>query len=265
MVGKVTIVGAGPGDPGLITVKGLRALQTADVIIHERLIPIELLNEAKSDAVIIEASIGPNSGHAREMDVHYMTTELYKEHALQGRTVVSLKGGDPFIFARGAEEIIFCHEHEIPVEVIPGISSVIGATMSAGMPLTYWKQTRSFTVLTGNSDPYNPNPTTPESARINYDALAHVHGTIVILMGLKRLPQICQRLIEGGASPDRPAAVIQQGTHANQRVVSGTLATLPQLVVEAGIESPGLIVIGDSVSHREKIVLNAKTVSVTAE
>ena len=238
--GKVYLVGAGPGDPDLITVKGLRVLQQADVVIHDRLSPLELLAEARPDAEIIDAGKQPTR-HRLSQDA---INALIVERALAGLNVVRLKGGDPFIFGRGSEEALICHQSGIPFEVIPGVSSAFAVPAYAGIPLTHRLLARSFVVFTGHED-----PDSPESA-VDYQALSKI-DTLVALMGVKQLEQISTHLINAGKDPHTPAICIEWGTTNRQRIVAGTLATLPQLAVEAAIQPPTTVVIGAVVSLRE--------------
>lgn len=239
--GKVYLVGAGPGDPGLITVKGLRVLQQADVVIHDRLSPPELLAEARPTAEIIDAGKQPTR-HRLSQDA---INALIVQRALAGLMVVRLKGGDPFIFGRGAEEALICYEAGIPFEVIPGVSSAFAVPAYAGIPLTHRLLARSFVVFTGHED-----PDSAESA-VDYQALASM-DTLVALMGVKQLEQISTHLIAAGKDPQTPAVGIEWGTTHRQRVVTGTLATLPRLAAEADIQPPTTVVIGSVVSLREQ-------------
>lgn len=241
-VGKVYLVGAGPGDPDLITRKGLRLLQSADVVIHDRLIPNELLDETRTDAELVDAGKLPTK-HRLSQDV---INDLIVHHALLGKTVVRLKGGDPLVFGRGSEEALVCYEAGIPFEIVPGISSSYAVPAYAGIPLTHRHVSSAFTVITGHED-----PTKPETS-INYEALAQLGGTLVILMGAKQLPQITAQLIEGGLDPNTPSAIIEWGTTEAQRVVEGTIEKLYQLATEADIQSPSTIVIGEVVKLREQ-------------
>jgi uroporphyrin-III C-methyltransferase len=225
-VGKVYLVGAGPGDPDLITRKALRLLQSADVVIHDRLIPNELLEETKSDAELIDAGKLPTK-HRLSQDV---INELLVHHALLGKMVVRLKGGDPLVFGRGSEEALVCYEAGIPFEIVPGVSSSYGVPAYAGIPLTHRNVSSAFTVITGHED-----PTKPETS-INYEALAQLSGTLVILMGVKQLPQITAQLIEGGLDPNTPSAIIEWGTTESQRVVECTIEKLYQHATEADMQ-----------------------------
>ncbi len=242
MTGKVYLVGAGPGDPGLITVKGLKLIQQADVILYDRLIPAELLNETRADAECVDVGKLPTKHRLPQEDIN----RLIIEHAQQGKMVVRLKGGDPFVFGRGGEEGLACYAAGIPFEVVPGISSAIAVPAYAGVPVTHRNVASAFTVFTGHED-----PTKPESS-IDYTALAaaaHL-GTLVLLMGVSHLPEISARLLAEGIAPDTLAICIEWGTTPKQRTVEGTLSTLPEKVQNAGIQSPALTVIGSVVGLR---------------
>jgi uroporphyrin-III C-methyltransferase len=242
--GKVYLVGAGPGDPGLITVKGLDLLRRADVVAYDRLIPHELLNEVRTEAECIDVGKLPQKRRLLQEDIN----NLLIDRAQKGLMVVRLKGGDPFVFGRGGEEALACHAAGVPFEVVPGVSSAIAVPAYAGVPVTQRLIASAFTVFTGHED-----PTKPES-NVDYAALAAAArlGTLVLLMGVSHLPQISVRLIAAGLDPETPALCIEQGTMPQQRVVSGTLATLPALTAEANIRPPALTVIGAVVGLREQ-------------
>ncbi|HYK85697.1 MAG TPA: uroporphyrinogen-III C-methyltransferase [Ktedonobacteraceae bacterium] len=237
--GKVFLVGAGPGDPELITLKALRCLRQADVVIYDRLICPDLLDEASSHAELLFA--GKASGH------HSIQQEeinaLLIHHARQGRRVVRLKGGDPFVFGRGGEEALALAEAGIPFEIVPGISSAIAVPAYAGIPVTHRDFASSVTIVTGHEQHGSPSHT-----GINWQALAALGGTLVILMGVESLPHITYQLLNGGLSADTPAAVIQQGTVSQQRVVTATLATVAERATNAHIKSPAVFVIGEVVT-----------------
>lgn len=234
LYGKVYLVGAGPGDPDLITLKGLRCLCNADVLIYDRLVNIELLDEAPRRAERI--FVGKKPG------CHAMTQEqisaLLIHYARLGYCVVRLKGGDPFVFGRGGEEALALSEAGIPFEVVPGVSSAIAVPAYAGIPITQRDYASAVTIVTGHEQHMSA------SAAVNWDALAKTGGTLVILMGVELLSQITQRLLDGGLAPHTAAAVIQQGTLPQQRVVKGTLSNIAQRATEARISSPAITVIG---------------------
>ncbi len=243
-VGTVYLVGAGPGDPDLITVKGLRLIREADVIIYDRLAPAALLREARPDAELIDAGKLPQK-HRLDQG---LINSLLLDSARAGLTVVRLKGGDPFVFGRGGEEALVCHEAGIPFEVVPGVSSAIAVPAYAGVPVTHRSLSSAFTVFTGHEDPGKGE------SSIDYEALAcsAKAGTLVALMGVSHLPKIAERLIASGLDPATPAVCIEWGTTDHQRVVDGTLATLPQLVAEAGLQSPATTVIGAVAGLRQR-------------
>lgn len=240
MTGKVYLVGAGPGDADLITVKALRLLRMADVVIYDRLIPTDLLQETRSDAILIDAGKAPDKHRLSQADIN---AEIIGQ-ARTGALVVRLKGGDPFVFGRGGEEALACQQAGIPFEIVPGVSSIIAAPAYAGIPVTQRHVSSALTVITGHEDPAKP------ASDINYAAIAQTGGTLVIVMGIRRVSQIVRRLLEGGMPPDRPAACVEWGTTDAQRVVEGTLQTLPRLIVEANIQPPATIIIGEVVCLR---------------
>jgi uroporphyrin-III C-methyltransferase len=233
MTGKVFLVGAGPGDPGLITVKGLAQLRTADVIIYDRLIPHELLAEARPCAELVDAGKMP-AYHRLEQEA---INAIIVERARAGCCVVRLKGGDPFVFGRGGEALA-CAAAGIPFEVVPGVSSVNAVPAYAGIPLTHREVSRTFTVISGH-----------DHTHIDYDAAARSGGTLVILMGVGHLPQIIAQLIAAGLDPETPAACIEWGTTAAQRVIEAALSHLPECVAQSG-SVPATIVIGAVVALR---------------
>ena len=239
-VGKVYLVGAGPGDPELITRKGLRLIQAADVIIFDRLIPPELLDEARPDAELVNAGKAPAKHRLDQASIN----DAIISHALLGKQVVRLKGGDPLVFGRGSEEALACHQAGVPFEMVPGISSAYAVPAYAGIPLTHRHLSSSFTVITGHEDP------SKDETSINYEALARLGGTLVLLMGVGRLPQIVERLVQAGLHPQTPAAIIERGTTAFQRVVEGPVQHLPQLAADHQIQSPATVVIGEVVRLR---------------
>lgn len=236
-VGQVVLVGGGPGDPDLLTVGGLRALREADVVLYDHLAPRECLAECRPDAVLIDVAKFPRGQQTGQDRIN----ELLVEHALTGATVVRFKGGDPFVFGRGSEEWLACAAAGVPVRVIPGVSSSIAGPASAGIPLTHRGLTQQFTVVTGHVGPDHPAST------VDWDALARFAGTIVILMGVTALPSISAGLIARGMAPDVPAAVVANAGLADQRVIRGTLATLPGLAAASGVQPPALTVIGEVV------------------
>ncbi len=237
--GTVYLVGAGPGDPELITVRGLSLLRAADVVVYDRLVHPDLLNEVRRDAELLYVG---KAAHR-----HVMTQEqinaLLVARAQQGRVVVRLKGGDPFVFGRGGEEGQTLAEAGIPFEVVPGITSAVSVPAYAGIPVTHRGVATSFTVLTGHT-------CDPAAADLDWEALAKV-DTLVILMGLTRLPQIVARLMEHGRPASTPVAVIERGCTPQQVVVTGDLSTIAGRI--SRIAPPAIIVVGEVVRLRETL------------
>jgi uroporphyrin-III C-methyltransferase / precorrin-2 dehydrogenase / sirohydrochlorin ferrochelatase len=238
--GQVTLVGAGPGDPELLTLKALRALQDADVILHDRLVPPEVLDLARRDAARI--CVGKAAGHLGSTQEEI--NALLIEHANQGKRVVRLKGGDPFVFGRGGEELQALAAAQINFSVVPGITAALGAAAYAGIPLTHRDHAHSVSFVTGHAQVHG-NETGKEP---DWRALAMPGTTAVFYMGLARLDHIVEKLLEHGAAAARPAGIIAQGTTPNQRVVTATLATLLDAAARANLESPALLVVGDVVA-----------------
>jgi uroporphyrinogen III methyltransferase/synthase len=225
----VYLVGAGPGDPGLLTVRGAEVLRRADVVVYDRLSVGSLLDLAPPGAERISVGKAPGRATMAQAEID----ALLVERGAAGQQVVRLKGGDPFVFARGGEEAQALLDAGVPFEVVPGISSAIAVPAYAGIPLTLRHSSTSFTVVTGHEDP-------DKGGELDWDAVARLGGTIVILMGAGRLPRIVARLLAGGLHPDTPAAAIRWGTRPEQHTVRATLATL----ADHAIESPSTIVIG---------------------
>ena len=232
--GKVFLVGAGPGDPRLITVKGLECLRTADAIVFDRLASPRLLAEARSDAELYNAGKGRDDHRMTQTEINELLVEL----GARGLTVCRLKGGDPFVFGRGGEEALELAAAGVPWEVVPGISSTIAAPAYAGIPVTQRGMSTSLTIVTGSEDPNKPDST------INWEALAGLSGTLVFVMGWKGMNNIVAALISRGVSDERPAALIQWGTTSKQRVVTGPISEIVSRGVEAGIGAPVALVIG---------------------
>ncbi|MCY3780708.1 MAG: uroporphyrinogen-III C-methyltransferase [Chloroflexi bacterium] len=240
-IGKVYLVGAGPGDPDLITRKGLRLLQRADVVIYDRLIPPGLLEETRPDAELIYVGKQPTRHRLSQEHIH----RLLVDRALSGYAVVRLKGGDPLVFGRGGEEALACRDYGIPFEIVPGVSSSYAVPAYAGIPLTHRHISSAFTVITGHESPDKAE------SDINYEALAQLGGTLVILMGVKQLRAITGRLLACGLAADTPAAVIEWGTVPHQRAYIGTVADIADIAVEQAIRPPAITVIGEVVRLRE--------------
>ena len=239
--GDVTLVGAGPGDPELLTLKALRALQDADVILHDRLVPETLLDLSRRDAARISVGKAAGSIGSSQQEIN----ALLIEHALQGKRVVRLKGGDPFIFGRGGEELEALSQANIPFSVIPGVTAASGCAAYAGIPLTHRDHAHSVTFVTGHADKDGREP--------DWRALGQPGMTAVFYMGLARLEHIAARLVEHGASPNLPAAIITRGTLQDQRVITGTLSTLPGLTTRSAVQSPALLVVGEVVSLHDSL------------
>ena len=241
--GTVYLVGAGPGDPGLITVKGLRCIESADAIVFDRLADSRLLQHARSDAEMIDVGKIPGRGINQQSEINAQIVGLAKA----GKQVVRLKGGDPFIFGRGGEEAQVLHGEGIPFEIVPGITSAIAAPAYAGIPLTHRDFASSFTVVTGNED-----PTKPESA-IRWDLLANQSATLVVLMGWQNLPAIVETLQKHGRAPETPVALVQWGTEPFQHTVTGTLSDIVTKAAESNLKPPVVTVIGEVAKLRDEL------------
>ncbi|HBY98272.1 MAG TPA: uroporphyrinogen-III C-methyltransferase, partial [Chloroflexi bacterium] len=240
--GRVYLVGAGPGDPELVTLKGQRLLSQADVVVYDRLANPALLALAPPRAERIYVGKLPDRHTFRQDEIN----ALLIERGQAGQTVVRLKGGDPFVFGRGGEEAEALRTAGVPFEVVPGITSAIAAPAYAGIPVTHRDESSAFAVITGHED-----PTKAESA-LDYEALARV-GTLIFLMGVGRLNQITEHLVVAGMSPETPAAVVMSGTCPNQKTATGTLATIHDEAQRAGITAPAVIVVGRVAGLRETL------------
>jgi len=234
----VALVGAGPGDPELITVKGRRLLAAADVVVADRLVPGMLLGELRPEVEFVDAAKIPYGPAAAQEEIN----RILVERALAGKFVVRLKGGDPYVFGRGGEEAVACAKAGVPVLVVPGVSSSIAVPALAGIPVTHRGVAHEFTVVSGHVPPDSP------ASLVDWPALASMRGTLVILMGLKNLAAIAAALIAGGRATDTPVAVVQEGSTDAQRMLRGTLATVAADTREAGIRPPAVVVIGDVVT-----------------
>jgi len=241
--GIVHLVGAGPGDPGLITVKGLACLQKAEVVVCDRLVNQRLLEHVPSDCEIIDVGKTPQH-HAVTQD---QINAILVDRARAGKVVVRLKGGDPFLFGRGGEEAEALAEAGIPFEIVPGVTSAIAVPAYAGIPVTHRDFTSTFAVVTGHEDP------TKDGSDIDWAKLATGVGTLVFLMGIGNLAAIVDRLVEHGRDPQTPVAVIRWGTEPRQQTVTGTLVDIVQRVREAGLQPPAVTVVGEVVRLREKL------------
>ena len=248
--GVVYLVGAGPGDPGLITARGLEILRSADVLVYDRLVAPSLVAEAPPGAECVFVGKRPHGGKGdRAQDE---INALLVDRARRGLTVVRLKGGDPFVFGRGAEECEALHAAGVPFHVVPGVTSAVAVPAAAGIPVTHRRLASAFAVVTGHECDGVSN--------LDWESLARV-PTLVVLMGLSALPEITARLLAHGADPDTPAAVIASGTLPAQRTVVATLATLADRIAEEGLEPPATVVIGEVVRVRE--LLSAEAVGLT--
>jgi uroporphyrinogen III methyltransferase/synthase len=259
MTGFVSLVGAGPGDPELITVKGLRRLQQAEVVVYDRLANEALLAEAPASALRIFAGKARGAQAMSQEQIN----EALVAHGRAEKRVVRLKAGDPYVFGRGGEEAEALAVAGVPYEVVPGVTSAIAAPAAAGIPVTHRELTPAFSVITGHEDPAKDASTVP------WPALAAGPDTLVFLMGVGRLRQIAERLIAHGRSPDTPAAVIRRGTWPDQQMAIGTLGDIAEQVEELGITAPAVTVVGkvvalaDALGWPQGVGLAGKTVLVT--
>ena len=240
--GFVSLVGAGPGDPELLTLKALRILQEADVIVHDRLVSDGILRLGRTDAERIDVGKAMSRHTLPQEDINRLLVSL----ARKGQRVVRLKGGDPFIFGRGGEEIETLMEEGIPFQIVPGITAAIGCAAYAGIPLTHRDYAQSVSFVTGHSRE-------GLGCQIDWKPFVNTQQTLVIYMGLQAFPAIRDSLIREGADPHRPAAIIEEGTTSSQRVVVGSLESLYEKATAAGIKSPALIIIGEVVRLHSKL------------
>lgn len=240
-MGKVYLVGAGPGDPELITLKGLRAIRAADVILYDRLVSKELLQEAKDGAELIFCGKLP---HYHTMKQETINRFLIK-YAGMGKTVTRLKGGDPFVFGRGAEEALELARRGITFEIVPGVTSGLAGPAYAGIPVTDRRLSGSVAFVAGHRR--------KGGDEANWDALARGVDTLVIYMGVKNLPDICHRLLAAGLSEKRPVAIVENGTFRGQRVLTTTLGRLAGFAAEKKITAPALFIIGEVVRYQEQL------------
>ena len=240
--GKVALVGAGPGDPGLLTIKALRALNEADVILYDRLVSPDILALARRDALRIAVGKTPGEDHnATQQRIH----DLLLDHARSGSYVVRLKGGDAFVFGRGGEELEFLSEHRIPYEVVPGITAALACAAYAGIPLTHRDHAQSVRLITAHSS--------KDGDSNDWHSLAQARQTLAFYMGVSQLPWLTARLIEHGRSGDTPFARIENGTRSNQRVLHGPLKDLPALAAEHAFQAPSLLAMGEVAALAEQL------------
>jgi uroporphyrinogen III methyltransferase/synthase len=257
--GVVYLVGAGPGDPGLMTARSLELIASADTVFHDRLIPAGALDGAREDAELVYVGKAPGSPSVPQEEI----AERLIEAARQGRSVVRLKGGDPFVFGRGGEEGEALRAAGVEFEVVPGVTAGIAATAYAGIPVTHRDDASAVAFITGHEDPEK------DGTALDWEALARFPGTLVFYMGIKRLADNTAALIAAGRNPDEPAAAVERGTMPGQRTVVATLGTLAEVVAREAIEAPALIVVGQVVGRRgslawlERRPLHGKRIVVT--
>jgi uroporphyrinogen III methyltransferase/synthase len=257
--GIVHLVGAGPGDPGLLTVRAVELIAAADVILHDRLIPREALAHARPGAELVYVGKEGAGAQVPQEDTH----AFLLEHARAGRRVVRLKGGDPFVFGRGGEEALVLREAGIPFEVVPGITAGVAAPAYAGIPVTQREVASGVAFVTGHEDPAKP-----ESA-LDWPALAAFPGTLVFYMGVRALPRIAERLVAGGRPPEEPVAVVERGTLPGQRTLVATLSDVAERAAAEGVRAPAITLVGPVAELRERLAwlerrpLHGRTIAVT--
>lgn len=241
--GKVFLIGAGPGDVKLITVKGLECIKKADTIVYDRLANARLLSFRREDADLIFVGKGPDNHTLTQDEIN----QVLVREAEKGKVVARLKGGDPYVFGRGGEEAEVLRSKNIPFEIVPGITSAIAVPAYAGIPVTHRDFTSTFTVITGHEDP------TKEETNINWPRLASDPGTLIFLMGVGNLPKIVEKLTSNGKAGNTPVALIRWGTRPEQQVVTGTLDNIIDEVKKAGLTSPAIIIVGQVVTLRDTL------------
>ena len=243
MTATVYLVGSGPGDPELLTVKARRLIESADVVLHDKLPGPELLESIPAEK---REDVGKRAGG--EWTPQEYTNRRLVELAEDGKTVVRLKGGDPFVFGRGGEEAEHLAENGIDFEYVPGVTSAIAGPGVAGIPVTHRDHVSSVSFVTGHEDP------TKDESAIDWEALAETGGTLVVLMGVGKLPAYTEALLAAGMEPETPVALIERATWPDQRIARGTLETIVDVRDESGIEPPAITVIGDVAATRDRIV-----------
>jgi uroporphyrin-III C-methyltransferase / precorrin-2 dehydrogenase / sirohydrochlorin ferrochelatase len=241
--GRVALVGGGPGDPGLLTVRGHRLLAEADVVIADRLAPRDTLAGLDPDVEVIDAGKAPHTQHLSQEQIN----TLLVERARAGQRVVRLKGGDPFVFGRGGEEALACARAGIPFEVVPGVTSAVAVPACAGIPVTHRGITQDFAVVSAHLDPSHPGAT------VDWEALAAGPSTLVLLMAVARLPEVARELVKRGRDASTPAAVISDGTTERQQVLVSTLGQVAEDAAANGVRPPAVVVIGEVVRLREAL------------
>src|SRR3954469_7962735 len=241
--GKVFLVGAGPGDPGLLTVRAVELLASADVVIHDRLIPAGALDGVRPDAEVLY--VGKEGGG--EQVPQDETNRLLLEKARAGHTIVRLKGGDPFVFGRGGEEAQLLRAEGIPYEVVPGVTAGVAAAAYAGVPVTHRGLAPAVAFVTGHEDPAKPE------TQLDWPGLAAFPGTLVFYMGVRALPRIAEQLVAGGRPSSEPVLVVERGTLGGQRSVAGTLATIASLAEAAGVRPPSITLVGPGAALGEEL------------
>ncbi|WP_157252671.1 uroporphyrinogen-III C-methyltransferase [Nonomuraea typhae] len=239
----VALVGGGPGDPGLITVRGRQLLAQADVVVADRLAPRALLDELAPDVELIDAAKVPYGRSLAQEAIN----DVLIDRARQGRFVVRLKGGDPFVFGRGGEEMLACAQAGIPVLVVPGITSPVAVPAAAGVPVTHRGVSQEFHVISVHVAPDDPRST------VDWPGMARSQGTLVLMMAVERLAKVAETLVRDGRSADTPVMVVQDGTLPTQRAVTATLATVADRVAAAGIRPPAIVIVGDVVKVGQEV------------
>ena len=255
----VALVGAGPGDPGLLTVRAAELIARADVILYDRLIPVEALAGARPDAELVYVG---KQGGGPQMPQEEIN-RLLLEHGRAGRSVVRLKGGDPFVFGRGGEEALVCHEAGIPFEIVPGVTAGVAAPAYAGIPVTHRELASGVAFVTGHEDPAKPD------SALDWPALAAFPGTLVFYMGVRELPRIAAQLVAGGRGADEPVAVVERGTLPGQRTLLATLADVAERAAAEGLRAPAITLVGAVAGLRAQLQwlearpLHGHTIAVT--